>query len=217
MIRDGTEDRVRQATRRGLAAPGCPARAEQIAFRIPGRCALLLREDVQPLTEHMRQEFAENDGRLRQALIAFFSRRVSTLAEAEDLAQDVFIRIARAPRDDAPMPDAYIFRIAANLLRDKGRRERVRASYREARAVEDFLGVDLLDPHRVAEGREDLERVARTIAGLPEKTRRIFTLYRIEHIDKHAIAESFGLSVRMVEIHVQRALVALASAMEKGR
>lgn len=165
----------------------------------------------------MRQEFAENDGRLRQALIAFFSRRVSTLAEAEDLAQDVFIRIARAPRDDAPMPDAYIFRIAANLLRDKGRRERVRASYREARAVEDFLGVDLLDPHRVAEGREDLERVARTIAGLPEKTRRIFTLYRIEHIDKHAIAESFGLSVRMVEIHVQRALVALASAMEKGR
>ncbi len=86
-----------------------------------------------------------------------------------------------------------------------------------SRAIEDFLGIDPLDPHRVAEGREDLGLVARTIDQLPEKTRRIFTLYRIEHIDKRTIADSFGLSVRMVEIHVQRALEALASSMEKSR
>ncbi len=127
------------------------------------------------------------------------------------------MRIARAHRGGAPMPNAYIFRIAANLLRDKGRRERVRASYREARAVEDFLGIDPLDPHRVATGREDLRRVARAIAEMPEKTRRIFTLYRIEHVDKRTIADSFGLSVRMVEIHVQRALTALASSVEQGQ
>jgi len=169
------------------------------------------------LTDPARQELTQNDRRLRQALIAFFSRRVPSLAEAEDLSQDVFIRIARASRDDAPMPDAYIFRIATNLLRDKGRRDKVRASYREASSIEDFLGIDPLDPHRVAEGREDLKRVARIIAELPEKTRRIFTLYRIEHIDKRTIAESFGLSVRMVEIHVQRALMALAMSMERDR
>ncbi|HWU94334.1 MAG TPA: RNA polymerase sigma factor [Sphingomonas sp.] len=169
------------------------------------------------MNERARHELTEKDRRLRQALIAFFSRRVATLAEAEDLSQDVFIRIARSPKTEAPMPDAYIFRIAANLLRDKGRRDRVRTSYREARSIEDFLGIDPLDPHRVAEGRESLQLVASTIAGLPEKTRRIFTLYRIEHIDKRTIADSFGLSVRMVEIHVQRALMALASSVEKNR
>lgn len=169
------------------------------------------------MTEPVRQELTEIDRRLRRALIAFFSRRVLSSAEAEDLSQEVFIRIARAHRGGAPLPDAYIFRIAANLLRDMRRRERVRASYREARAVEDFLGIDPLDPHRVAEGREDLRRVARTIAEMPEKTRRIFTLYRIEHIDKRIIAENFGLSVRMVEIHVQRALMALASSAEEGQ
>ena len=170
-----------------------------------------------PLARAVPQELTGNDRRLRQALIAFFARRVPSLAEAEDLTQDVFMRIARGSKGQAPMADAYIFRIAANLLRDKGRRERVRASYREARSIEEYLGVDPLDPHRVAASREDLECVARTIAGLPEKTRRIFTLYRIEHIDKRTIADSFGLSVRMVEIHVQRALMALASHVEKDQ
>jgi RNA polymerase sigma-70 factor (ECF subfamily) len=169
------------------------------------------------LTEAEHEELTAIDRRLRRALIAFFARRVQTLSEAEDLTQDVFVRIARSAKTEAPMADAYVFRIAANLLRDKGRRERVRASYREARAFEDFLGIDPLDPHRVVEGRENLKLVARTIAELPEKTRRIFTLYRIENIDKRTIAESFGLSVRMVEIHVQRALVTLAGRVEKDR
>ncbi|MBC9035037.1 sigma-70 family RNA polymerase sigma factor [Sphingomonas sp. JC676] len=169
------------------------------------------------MTEADHEELTAIDRRLRRALIAFFARRVQTLSEAEDLTQDVFVRIARSGKTDAPMADAYVFRIAANLLRDKGRRERVRAGYREARALEDFLGIDPLDPHRVVESRENLKLVARTLAELPEKTRRIFTLYRIENIDKRAIAESFGLSVRMVEIHVQRALVILASRVEKDR
>jgi RNA polymerase sigma-70 factor (ECF subfamily) len=178
---------------------------------------VMLSEGSKRLTKAVRQELTENDRRLRRALIAFFARRVQTLSEAEDLTQDVFFRIVRDPKREAPMADAYVFRIAANLLRDKGRRERVRTSYRESRAIEDFLGIDPLDPHRVAEGRENLGLVARTIDQLPEKTRRIFTLYRIEHIDKRTIADSFGLSVRMVEIHVQRALEALASSMEKSR
>ena len=166
---------------------------------------VMLSEGVKPLNKAVRQELTENDRRLRRALVAFFARRVQTLPEAEDLTQDVFFRIIRDPKREAPMADAYVFRIAANLLRDKGRRERVRTSYREARAIEDFLGIDPLDPHRVAEGRENLDLVARTIAELPE------------NIDKRTIAESFGLSVRMVEIHVQRALEALATSMEAFR
>ncbi|MCH7862249.1 MAG: hypothetical protein IH998_11275, partial [Proteobacteria bacterium] len=118
---------------------------------------------VKPLNKAVRQDLTENDQRLRRALIAFFARRVQTLPEAEDLTQDVFFRIVRDPKREAPMADAYVFRIAANLLRDKGRRERVRTSYRESRAIEDFLGIDPLDPHRVAEGRENLGLVARTI------------------------------------------------------
>jgi RNA polymerase sigma factor (sigma-70 family) len=162
-----------------------------------------------------RQDVGEINRRLGRALTAFFARRVHNLAEAEDLTQEVFLRIARNLTVEVPVADAYIFQIAANLLRDKARREKVRSHYRDARALDDWLGIDPLDPQRVAEGREDLRLVARTIADLPDKTRRIFTLYRIENIDKRTIAETFGLSVRMVEIHVQRALAVLAARMEE--
>jgi len=169
------------------------------------------------MTEATRQDLGDIDRRLRRALTAFFARRVNNRAEAEDLTQEVFVRIARHPQAGTPVADAYVFRIAANLLRDRGRREKVRSIYREKRALEDYLNVDPLDPHRIAAGREDLNLVAQAIAELPEKTRRIFTLYRLENVDKRAIAESFGLTVRMVEIHVQRALAALCRLMEADR
>ena len=167
--------------------------------------------------ESRREELTDIDRRLRVALTAFFARRVRSIAEAEDLTQEVFVRVACSSHATPPLANAYIFRIAANLLRDKARRDRVRANYRQARSLDDFLDVDPLDPHRIAEGQEDLRLVAQAIAELPEKTRRIFILYRIENIDKRTIAESFGLSVRMIEIHVQRALVTLAARMEKSR
>lgn len=159
---------------------------------------------------------SSRERRLRGALNAFFLRRLGNPAEAEDLTQEVFVRLARGGGAQAGMPDSYVFAIAANLLRDKARREKVRADYREAVRLEDHIGIDPLDPFRVAAGRQDLSLLARAIAGLPEKTRRIFTLYRIETIAKEDIARSFGLSVRMVEIHIQRALVALADHMDRA-
>lgn len=150
---------------------------------------------------------------MRPALMAFFARRVRSSVEAEDLTQEVFIRLART---DTAMQsaDAYIFSIAANLLRDKVRADKVRHDYKEATSLEDYLGIETLDPYRVTAGRHDLARLAELIGRLPDKTRTIFALYRLEHIDKHVIAESLGLSRRMVEIHIQRALADLAKGME---
>ncbi len=151
--------------------------------------------------------------RMRSALTSFFARRVGNACEAEDLTQEVFIRLARSAGDQIIAPDAYVFQIAANLLRDRARREKVRADYREAKRLEDYVDLDPLDPFRIAAGRQGLNVMARELAELPEKTRRIFTLYRIESIDKHVIAATFGLSVRMVEMHVQRAMLRLFEKM----
>ncbi len=161
-------------------------------------------------------EQQSRERQLRGALNAFFIRRLGNPAEAEDLTQEVFIRLTRGTGGQVGVPDSYIFAIAANLLRDRARREKVRADYREAVRLEDYVGIDPLDPFRIAAGRQDLSILARAVADLPEKTRRIFTLYRIENIAKEDIARSFALSVRMVEIHIQRALVALADYMDRA-
>lgn len=158
------------------------------------------------MRETERQQWDDPDRRLRTALNAFFYRRVGNVAEVEDMTQEVFVRLAQQQGGAVRSADSYVFAIAANLLRDRARRDRVRATYREEKRLEDYLGIDPLDPHRIAAGREGLAQIARSLEALPEKTRRIFILCRIENIDKTSVAESFGLSTRMVEIHLRRAL-----------
>lgn len=66
---------------------------------------------------------AELVHRYRRPLLAYFNRRVSGPAEAEDLVQDVFERVLRG--FDAGVignAEALLFRIAVNLLRDRARR-----------------------------------------------------------------------------------------------
>lgn len=167
------------------------------------------------MSKAAKHDLLDIDRRLRGALNAFFARRVRSSDEAEDLTQEVFIRLARGTDAHVEAPDSYVFAVAANLLRDKARRDKVRADYRGAKQLEDYVGIDPLDPFRIAAGRQDLTMLARALADLPEKTRRIFTLYRIENIDKQAIAESFSLSARMVEFHIHRALVALSERMDR--
>ena len=156
----------------------------------------------------------EMDRRLRPALVSFFARRVRNIAEAEDLAQEVFIRVAQG--DGAPIRsmEAYVFQIAANLLRDRARREKVRADYREHILSDAEGAYDPLDPFRIAAGRANLAMLATAIGGLPEKTRRIFVLYRIENIDKNAIATGLGCSVRSVEMHIKLATQTLFDVLE---
>ncbi|MCC6827329.1 MAG: RNA polymerase sigma factor [Novosphingobium sp.] len=154
--------------------------------------------------------------RLRPALIAFFRRRGAHAAEAEDLSQDVFERLARARAAKVERIDQYIFQIAVNLLRDRARRENVRQAYSSAWAAMDEADVDMVDPYRIVAGRQQLERIAGLVEDLPDKTRDIYILHRFENFDKAAIANSFGLSVRMVEIHLKRALTMIFERMDNG-
>jgi len=149
----------------------------------------------------------------RPALVAFFSRRVSSPAEAEDLTQEVFVRLAQSNMDTVESTEAFIFRVAINLLRDGSRRDRVRAAYRVSFEQEDGIGVDTLDPHRIAASRETIGILWAAIQALPEPTQQIFILYRVENIQKQTIADNFGYNVRTVEKHISRALVFLARRM----
>ncbi|MDT9597367.1 RNA polymerase sigma factor [Sphingosinicella rhizophila] len=145
----------------------------------------------------------------RPALIRYFMRRTHNHAEAEDLTQEVFIRLATVDMSVVEKREAYIFQTASNLLRDRSRRERVRTEYREDVQRGEDVGVDLLDPHRVAAGHDMLQTLYAGLAELPERTRRIFTLYRIENVGKKTIAARFGITESAVEKQVGRAMAFL--------
>lgn len=148
--------------------------------------------------------------RFRPVLMAYLLRRLHNHAEAEDLTQEVFVRLAAQERLEMQKPEGYIFQIAANLLRDRSRRNRVRSDYREDLARSEG-GVDTLDPLRIAADREELALIRAAIADLPERTRNIFILNRLENVDRRVLADSFGVSLSTVDRELARALAALTT------
>ncbi len=155
-----------------------------------------------------KQQLDDLCRRFRPALFAYFLRRVLNPAEAEDLAHDVFLRLADVPLEQLRSADAYVFQIAANLLRDRARRWKVRNDYAatQVAAVEaEALETQTFDPERIEAARRSLAALVARLMELPERTRRIFILYRIENVARRNIAQAYGLSISTVEKEVARA------------
>ncbi len=162
-------------------------------------------------------ELGKLNWRYRPALIAFFLRRVRNHADAEDLTQEVFAKLASSntARGEGQVlnPHAYVFETAANLLRDRGRREKVRGDYRAALSLSEETYTDYLDPSRVLQGQQSLRKVVEAFRELPERTRSIFILFRLENMKHREIAAMFGISISAVEKQVLKAMVHLNKRM----
>ena len=154
-------------------------------------------------------EFEQLNRRFRPALMAFFLRRLANHAEAEDLTQEVFTRLMAMGAGNLHQADAYVFQMAANLLRDRGRREKVREAYRFGVLAGEGVGVEPIDPERVLAGRQSLGQIAAALREAPERTRAIFLLYRVEQMKKRDIAETYGISTSAVDKHLMKAMAHL--------
>jgi len=154
-------------------------------------------------------DFDQLNRTYRPALMAYFLRRLRNHAEAEDMTQDVFVRLARSDRSAMRSAQAYIFQIAANLLRDRARREKHRFEYRSELQSQDGLGVDTIDPDRILANQQAVSALAIALADLPDLTRRIFICHRLEAISRPAIAEAFSLSESAVDRHLAKAMAFL--------
>jgi RNA polymerase sigma-70 factor (ECF subfamily) len=146
----------------------------------------------------------------RQPLTRFFRRRTGSDAEADDLTQEVFLRLLRHPdASSIDNPEAFLFRTAVNLLRDRARRAHTRAQGLSELTLR-LDGVEGLSPQRVLEGRQSLDRALRALGELDVRARDAFMLHRLEGLKYAEIAELFGVSVSSVEKYVIKALAHLA-------
>ncbi|HEX2812606.1 MULTISPECIES: RNA polymerase sigma factor [Sphingopyxis] len=153
------------------------------------------------------------DQRWRPALMAFFLRRVQSYAEAEDLTQEVFARLL-VGKGTTDQPDVYVFRTAQNLLVDRVRKLVVRQRYRETALTEPEREFDVLDPHTITASREEMAVFLSALATLPERTRTMFILYRLEHLSQDDIAATFGISTSAVKQQIAKATALLTKQMQ---
>jgi RNA polymerase sigma factor (sigma-70 family) len=154
--------------------------------------------------------------RYRGPLTSYFLRRVRRRDEAEDLTQEVFLRMVRSlqrPDGDGgeriDNPEAFLFRTAVNLLRDRARRAKTFADHL-AEAVHRDESVEVLSPERVLQGRQSLRSALAALEELDARTRDVFILHRLEGLKYAEIASLYGVSSSSIEKYMIKALAHLA-------
>ena len=134
--------------------------------------------------------------RYRTSLVNFLYRMVRDAATAEDLAQEVFLRVYRARKKYEPSAKftTWLFRIATNLalnaLRD-GRFRQLEVSADESGEDEQPV-VNVADQRPSAVERmmeqDRAEFIRRAIEALPEKQRAAVLLHKYHELDYDEIA-----------------------------
>jgi len=151
-------------------------------------------------------------GKYRRPVVNYLYRMVQNQAIAEELAQEVFLRVYRARTSYEPTAKftTWLFRItthlALNSLRDrKGER---RQQSLDA-ATEDQAPMEVADVRRNREQQlvDDarLESVRAAVAGLPDKQRAAVLMHKYQELDYAQIAGVLGCSVSAVKSLLFRA------------
>ena len=155
---------------------------------------------------------------LRQSLARYFSRRLRDRSEIEDLVQEVFARVV-ARDSSAPIGHLgkYLHQTAASVLADYARRRSSRRSDAHVEFDPDLHGETDFDPERIVLGREDVAVATAALLSLPERTRTVFVLRRLEGVPARQVAEQLGVSVSAVEKHMVRAVRHLSTAMGEAQ
>src|SRR5690606_30947717 len=123
------------------------------------------------------------------------------------LVQEVFLRLARQDNIEAiDNPQAYVFQIAANILRDRGRRSVTRLTREHLPFEEDLHSGDLPSPEREAIARQNLALLKAVLLKLPQRTQEIFVLHKFEGMRYSEVASRLGISLSAIEKHMMKAM-----------
>jgi RNA polymerase sigma-70 factor (ECF subfamily) len=122
---------------------------------------------------------------------------------ADDLLQELWLKVAATPSGPIASPKSYLFRAATNLMIDRRRSE----SQAQRRELE-WSGLTDRLPHSAAsdpgpdreiDGRNKLAKVEEALASLPPRAVAIFRAHRIDGQTQREIAADMGLSSSTIE------------------
>jgi RNA polymerase sigma factor (sigma-70 family) len=164
--------------------------------------------------------------------LVFLSNRLPLLAflrahgagdSAEDLLQELWLRVRDAPTGPIGQPLAYLYRAANNLMLDQYRSQR-QAHIRE-REWSDVTGAtrpgqsDEPTGERVLLARETLGRAQSALAALGARAEHVFRRHRLDDVPQRQIADELGVSLSTVEADLRkatRALIELRRSIDEG-
>lgn len=165
---------------------------------------LLIHPQSVPASEDLGA-IRELSDRLRPSLMGFFRRRLGDASEAEDLTQEVFLRLL-CRRGIATIEDiqGYAFETASNVLTDWARKRSVRRANTHESFDQARHGGEEISCDRVVIARQTLDHLCDALFELSERGREVFILRKLEGLPYREIASQIGISVSAVEKHMIR-------------
>ena len=140
------------------------------------------------------------------AVFRFLRRMTGTAPDAEDLTQEVFLRVVRAldAYDERAREVAWVFRIARNVLVD-----RHRAGLRSPRPAP----LDEAGPFGVPATQPLSASLDQALAGVPDDEREAFLMREVGGLGYAEIAAATGATPDAVRMRIYRARLALRQAL----
>lgn len=154
----------------------------------------------------------------RRALVRSFAARTGSRERAEDVVQDLYVRLQALTEEAAAEvqnPVAFLYRIGGNLVLDgvrQGKRTAARDKAWTEEGGESVGGVSIADqpsPEDAAWARLKLDQVSRALEDVAPKARQAFRLHRIDGLTHVQIAERLGVSTSSVEKYLSGVLARL--------
>jgi RNA polymerase sigma factor (sigma-70 family) len=158
------------------------------------------------------ERFGELFERHHHRLFAFFYRMIGDASAADDLAQEVFVRMLKYRNGFGPESQfrAWMYQIARNVRADFLGKLQSESVLSRAAAAD--LRIALPDP---LEKQEHLSVLQRALLALPEEKRELLILARYEELKYEAIAKMLQIEVGTVKVRIHRALKELRALFLK--
>jgi RNA polymerase sigma-70 factor, ECF subfamily len=191
----------------------------QMALRDPDiRLMLQVRADQPGAFEELVENY-------QHRLVAVMHHLVGSAEEAEDLAQEVFLRIYRARKKYRPRSkfSTWLFTIANNLalnaLRSRQRKPVVPLDVRDSgslgpRPAEQLVRDKTGPPSQRVHHQELVAVIQHALDGLNERQRMAVVLNKFEDMNYIEIAEVMGLTTQAVKSLLSRARTNLRAALQ---
>jgi RNA polymerase sigma-70 factor (ECF subfamily) len=149
----------------------------------------------------------------REDLLRFFTLRLRSAAAAEDLVQDIYLRVSAHPADaEVRNAPGYLYRLGSNLMLDRLRGER-RAAVRDRDwrdSNRTVVGGDEVAEEPAADAvvaaRQRLRLIVAILADLPPLTQQVFRMHKFDGLSHAEVAKALSISRSAVEKHVMQVL-----------
>ena len=159
------------------------------------------------------REVLPHEGDVRKWIKRFGANGV----DEDDVIQEAYCRLAGVgDSEQVRSARAYFFTVARNIILEQLRRGRVVHIDNMAEIDRLHIVDDEPSPERTFSGREELARVRRLIAELPERCQMIFTMRKIEGLSQREIALRMGVTENIVEKEVAKGLRFILDAIPQS-